>query len=1172
MKFKLTFLTFFICVSSQVSTAQPTGYGYGKRLTIDASQVVGGSPLIDYPLMVRFDADNELRTVANGGHVENINGFDILFTSDIAGTIVLNHQIESYNPTTGGYVAWVRIPTLSNSIDTEIFMFYGNCSISIDPSTTTTWNSSYSAVYFLHDDFVDVTGNGNNATNGGSTNTSSGIIGDGQNFINTTHPGDHIQVPTASISAGQGTLSIWINAASFSTNHQYIFGHTTTPPFGNRIQLYVDDATGLLDLGIGNSHTTNINFFDLNTSEWYYVALTWNGTNYLVYVNGTVAASGTYAGLGALHTFLDIGNNGNAANRNEPWIGDLDHARLSDEVFTETWIQTEYNNQRQGSNFYSIGTEFSANRTFYSRASGDWESNNSWSFTPDGSSGTVPVGVFPRRADNVVIQSGHTILVNSVTDNGPCSQSPNDLGRANVGPFTGSEDQMFYHTGDILIANGGTLTVTEEIMLEGYTLVDNGGTFTIAEDIINLGYLEVLTTATFSNTDDLILSGNSITIINNLAIGVDDIYLDWTDATLCGEGIINLGNGGPDPDVQLFNGSTLDQICYTFDMTCTLNCDAFPINGTGNFSSGNSGPGGVGSLSSSGDVVLWLDANSINQATGTNLSIWSDLSGYGNDASSSGGNEPVFNTGQLNGFPAVQFVSTNSDFLRVAHGASLNLSTLTMFTVGNLEASSTPYASFISKIQTGVVAFNGYGLFRNDNLQGVTFSIDALGNEAQSAITYGVDAIHSSIYSDPALEHFVNEVGPSTDSYAGPVTNHTTPLYIGATVNAAGTNPDRFLAGDISEIVLFNAALNNAKRIIVNNYLSAKYNVALSNNNVYTMDNPANGDYDFEIAGIGQAADGSNHRDSRGTGIVRMWNPSNLSNNEFLLWGHDSTPLENTSTIVGVDVDGDIIEERLSRVWRVSEVGDVGTVSISFNFSQLGNPLGSNLRLLIDRNGNGFADNDVTPIAGSVSNGVAIFSNVNFQDGDRFTLGNTDASSPLPVELILFDAIAQGAEVVIRWATASEINNDFFTVERSVSAETWESISYKEGAGNSSSRIDYQEIDKFPYPGVSYYRIKQTDFDGTISYSDVKRVELDEIFLFKVFPNPTEGVFQFSSGLNLDGAEILVYNLLGQRLPAQIESERNNAHIELVDVPDGIYLLKIKRGYWQHSLRIWVRK
>ncbi|MBK7651806.1 MAG: hypothetical protein IPJ20_15260 [Flammeovirgaceae bacterium] len=73
--------------------------------------------------------------------------------------------------------------------------------------------------------------------------------------------------------------------------------------------------------------------------------------------------------------------------------------------------------------------------TYYSLASGAWESNTSWSFSANGSSGAVAVGLFPRRLDNVVIRTGHTITIDNVTDNGLCGVSPDGLGRSNVGPL-----------------------------------------------------------------------------------------------------------------------------------------------------------------------------------------------------------------------------------------------------------------------------------------------------------------------------------------------------------------------------------------------------------------------------------------------------------------------------------------------------------------------------------------------------------------------------------------------------------------------------------------------------------------------------------------------------------------------------------------------------------------
>lgn len=413
---------------SWYANAQPAGYGYGKQIKIDASEVSGSSVLTDFPVMIRFQgstASTDLETTANGGRVENTLGYDIIFTSDEAGTTVLDHQIEFYDGAAGEYVAWVNIPSLSNSTDTDIYMYYGNCSANSDLSTTDVWNSDYDAVYFLHDDVLDYTSNNRGGTNSGSSDDSPAIIGDGQSFgVN-----DYVEIPSTSVSSGQGTVSIWAYTTSFTGTEQYMYGHTSNPnDWVNRIQLYTDDGAGGLDLGLGNNHGLQQGIFTLSTDTWHYIALTWDdggggaGTGTcIVYVDGIQRHTETYGGFSTLEAYLDIGNDGRSTVRNEGWDGDLDHARLSNEVFSADWIATEYNNQMEGSTFYSV-TDV-APRTYYSFATGNWDANTTWSITSDGTSGAVGTDIWPSRNDNVVIQNGHTVTINATDDNNACGIS-----------------------------------------------------------------------------------------------------------------------------------------------------------------------------------------------------------------------------------------------------------------------------------------------------------------------------------------------------------------------------------------------------------------------------------------------------------------------------------------------------------------------------------------------------------------------------------------------------------------------------------------------------------------------------------------------------------------------------------------------------------------------------
>ncbi|HRH69691.1 MAG TPA: T9SS type A sorting domain-containing protein [Flavobacteriales bacterium] len=100
-----------------------------------------------------------------------------------------------------------------------------------------------------------------------------------------------------------------------------------------------------------------------------------------------------------------------------------------------------------------------------------------------------------------------------------------------------------------------------------------------------------------------------------------------------------------------------------------------------------------------------------------------------------------------------------------------------------------------------------------------------------------------------------------------------------------------------------------------------------------------------------------------------------------------------------------------------------------------------------------------------------------------WTLASISLDNPLPIELISFDARADGDQVRLDWITASERDNDFFTVERSANGIDFSEVLRVDGAGNSTTTLVYQDYDHWPLPGTSYYRLRQTDLDGTFSYS-----------------------------------------------------------------------------------------
>jgi hypothetical protein len=101
----------------------------------------------------------------------------------------------------------------------------------------------------------------------------------------------------------------------------------------------------------------------------------------------------------------------------------------------------------------------------------------------------------------------------------------------------------------------------------------------------------------------------------------------------------------------------------------------------------------------------------------------------------------------------------------------------------------------------------------------------------------------------------------------------------------------------------------------------------------------------------------------------------------------------------------------------------------------------------------------------------------------------TNKSKPLPIELLSFFGKCEKEKIILQWETAAEINNSFFTIEQSTDGENYIQIGIVQGAGNSSSALNYQFTDSHLTSHILYYRLKQTDFDGAYSYSPIIAVQ-----------------------------------------------------------------------------------
>jgi len=108
----------------------------------------------------------------------------------------------------------------------------------------------------------------------------------------------------------------------------------------------------------------------------------------------------------------------------------------------------------------------------------------------------------------------------------------------------------------------------------------------------------------------------------------------------------------------------------------------------------------------------------------------------------------------------------------------------------------------------------------------------------------------------------------------------------------------------------------------------------------------------------------------------------------------------------------------------------------------------------------------------------------------------------LPIELLSFTAKQEGENIRLDWLTASETNNDFFSIPRSKDGLTFVDIIKISAKGNCKTEQHYSAIDNNPFIGISYYKLKQTDIDGELSYSKVVSVDIEDLFDFSIYPNP----------------------------------------------------------------------
>jgi hypothetical protein len=180
------------------------------------------------------------------------------------------------------------------------------------------------------------------------------------------------------------------------------------------------------------------------------------------------------------------------------------------------------------------------------------------------------------------------------------------------------------------------------------------------------------------------------------------------------------------------------------------------------------------------------------------------------------------------------------------------------------------------------------------------------------------------------------------------------------------------------------------------------------------------------------------------------------------------------------------------------------------------------------------------------------------------------SATPLPIELLYFQGTTDAEVNHLKWATATETGNDYFTLERSTDGISFEEIGRVDGAGTSMQRIDYTFDDQNPSTGYNYYRLKQTDFNGQSTYSNIVALEFHRGFMAvsNVRPNPTNGAvdFDFSSPEETD-IHLVITDMTGRIVADEhrrVKPGRTVINTFINDQAPGVYSMKVveeKHGF-----------
>lgn len=359
------------------------------------------------------------------------------------------------------------------------------------------------------------------------------------------------------------------------------------------------------------------------------------------------------------------------------------------------------------------------------------------------------------------------------------------------------------------------------------------------------------------------------------------------------------------------------------------------------------GPGGVGDTSTPSALTLWLESGTgafsdigcTTAATDTSsVACWADQSGNGHNATQSlVVRQPIYRTNILNathGQSVLRFDGVDDFLITTAVPATGSAARTLVAVINNGTDNGLNYQHIA---HYGSNAFRrAYGLCFRTNPNQTAGAGSNIGNHYwangfSSNLARTTSPLILAIQYNGTVDELFADGSTQGTKTVNLNTNSTDGLRIASRVNA--TEGAEFFAGDVAELIAYGTLLTTPQRILIENYLSAKFATTLTANDKYAGDTVGNGDYDHQVAGIGRDS-GSSHSAGVSAGLFLTDDGFLQDNGDYLLAGHDSP----SNSVVNTDVPAGVTA-RSQRVWYLA-VTDVssngGAVELTFDFARAG--------------------------------------------------------------------------------------------------------------------------------------------------------------------------------------------------------------------------------------------